>query len=338
MEQGRRMRRRRLPGQTVLQVETRSLRTHLWATLAMGVLGFVAYAVTSVAATQLDGAISLIDAGTAFLAIGLARIAAAPPGPQAPRGRLALENLYVLFRSLMILGVILAGVAANGTKVIEYLATRKGELPQYGLAALYTAVAAAVGFLVVANHHRNNKAIGGVSSLLKVEAGAAKLDAWLSAGLCAALVVVAVLPAGTALTSTRFDIRQIADSLIVLVVCAILVWGPLRQVRLEFGRLSGRRTDPEVDAAVRTALDDIAREHGSDVGESFGLVDVFSVRRGKVVEVDIHVSYTGARTVDEQDDIRGELLAELRQRVGPVRMTLVFTRRPIHDPPQTGPG
>ena len=45
--------------------------------LTLGPLGFVAYAVTSVAATQLDGAISLIDAGTAFLAIGLARIAAA---------------------------------------------------------------------------------------------------------------------------------------------------------------------------------------------------------------------------------------------------------------------
>ncbi len=320
--------------QTVLEVETRSLRTHLWVALMLGVLGFVAYGVTSVAATQLDGAISLIDAATAYLAIGLARIAAVPPSPQAPRGRLALENLYVLFRSLMILGVVVAGVAANGTKIIEYLLTRQGELPEYGLAAVYTAFAAVVGFLVVANHKRNNRSIGGVSSLLKVEAGGARLDAWLSAGLCAALLVVAVLPSGTRLTSASFDIRQIADSLIVVVICALLVWEPLRQVRLEFGRLSGRRTDGEVDDAVRAALDDIAREH--DSADAFGLVDVFSVRRGKVVEVDVHVSYTGARTVDEQDEIRADLLAELRQRIGPVRMTLVFTRRPIHDPPQPG--
>lgn len=320
--------------QTVLRVETRSLRVHLWATLTLGILGFVAYAVTSVAATQLDGAISLIDAGTAFLAIGLARIAAAPPGPQAPRGRLALENLYVLFRSLMILGVVVAGVAVNGAKVIDYLITGKGELPEFGLAAVYTAFAALVGFLVVANHKRNNRSIGGISSLLKVEAEAAKLDAWVSAGICVALLGVAVLPGGTWLTSPRFDIRQIADSLIVLVICALLVWEPLRQVRLEFGRLSGRRTDADTDNAVRNALDDVAREHGPAVEQAFGLVDVFSVRRGKVADIDVHVSYAGALTVDEQDDIRAELLAELRQRIGPVRMNLVFTRRPIHDPPR----
>lgn len=323
--------------QTVLRVETRSLRVHLWATLMLGVLGFVAYAVTSVAATQLDGAISLIDAGTAFLAIGLARVAAAPPGPQAPRGRLALENLYVLFRSLMILGVVVAGVAVNGTKVVEYLVTRQADLPEFGLAAVYTAFAAVVGFAVVANHNRNNRSLGGISSLLKVEAGAAKLDAWVSAGICAALLIVAVVPGGTWLTSARFDIRQIADSLIVLVICALLVGEPLRQLRLEFGRLSGRRTDVSTDDAVRSALDEVAREHGPRVEGAFGLVDVFSVRRGKVAEVDVHISYTGVLTVDEQDEIRAELLAELRRRVGPVRMTLVFTRRPIHDPPQPRP-
>ncbi|NBQ41478.1 MAG: hypothetical protein EBU23_02605 [Mycobacteriaceae bacterium] len=64
---------------------------------------------------------------------------------------MALENLYGLFRSLMIPGVIVAGVAVNGAKVTEYLVTGKGELPEFGLAAVYTGFAAVVGFLVVAN-------------------------------------------------------------------------------------------------------------------------------------------------------------------------------------------
>ena len=34
-----------------------------------------------------------------------------------------------------------------------------------------------------------------------------------------------------------------------------------------------------------------------------GLVDAFAVQRGKAADVDIHVSYAGALTVDEQDDI-----------------------------------
>ena len=64
---------------------------------------------------------------------------------------MALENLYGLFSSLMIPGVIVAGVAVNGAKVTEYLVTGKGELPEFGLAAVYTGFAAVVGFLVVAN-------------------------------------------------------------------------------------------------------------------------------------------------------------------------------------------
>ena len=60
----------------------------------------------------------------------------------------------------------------------------------------------------------------------------------------------------------------------------------------------------------------------------------YAVTSVAATQLDGAISYAGALTVDEQDDIRAQLLAELRQRIGPVRMNLVFTRRPIHDPPR----
>ena len=156
---------------------------------------------------------------------------------------IALENLNALFRSLMILGVVVVAVVTTSIKVIDYIITRKGSEPEFGLAAVYTAVVALICLGLRWNHERNNRSVNGASSLLRVEATATKMEALISAGICASLVFVAVIPDGTFLTSDRFNIKDIADSIIVLILCAMLVGEPIHQIRLEFGRLSGRRAE-----------------------------------------------------------------------------------------------
>lgn len=315
----------------VLATEQRSLHTYMYAMLVLAVAGFAAYSITEVSATQLDGVISLINAGAAFIAARLAFTSSEPATAQSPYGRLALENLYVLFRSLMILGVITVGVVTNGIKVIEYLFSGIGEEPDFGLASIYTALAALTCFGLMWNHLRNNRSINNASGLLKVEANAAKMEALISGGISASLLLVAVLPEGTFLTSESFNIKYIADSIIVLVLCAVLFREPVEQITAEFGRLSGRRVDPDLDEVVREAILDVAREHGHEVNQEFELVDVMTIRRGKVTEVDLRVSYSGTMTVAEQDQIRANTLTELLDRVGPVQLTLVFTTHPIHE-------
>lgn len=65
-----------------------------------------------------------------------------------------------------------------------------------------------------------------------------------------ASLLVAVIPEGTAVTSADFNIRAIADSVIVLIVCAVLFREPLHDVRTEFGRLAGKRSDPDLDEDI----------------------------------------------------------------------------------------
>ncbi|GAY18983.1 cation transporter [Mycobacterium sp. shizuoka-1] len=317
----------------VLRAERRSLYAYMVTMVGLAVLGFAIYAITRVSATQLDGVISLINAAAAFIAARLAVTAAKPADVDSPYGRLALENLYALFRSLMILGVVIVGVVTNSIKVIDYLITRKGSEPEFGLAAIYTAVCVLICFGLKWNHERNNRSVGGASALLKVEATAAKMEALISGGICASLVVVAVLPEGTVVTSATFNIKDIADSIIVLILCALLVGEPIRQIRLEFGRLSGRRADPELDAAVRAAIAAVAEEHAHELDHELTLVDALAISRGKTTEVDLRVSYTGTMSVDEQDELRARTFTELRNRIGPLRLTLVFSALPIHATP-----
>lgn len=317
----------------VLRAERRSLYTYMFTMLGLAVLGFVVYGVTRVSATQLDGVISLINAAAAFIAARLAVTASRPADVESPYGRLALENLYALFRSLMILGVVVVGLVTNLAKVIEYLITRRGSEPDFGLAAVYTAVCALICLGLKWNHERNNRSVNGASALLKVEATAAKMEAFISGGICASLILVAVVPEGTFLTSDRFNIKDIADSIIVLILCVLLIGEPIRQIRLEFGRLSGRRADPALDEAVRAAIAAVSEEHGGELAHELTLVDALAIARGKAIEVDLRVAYTGTMSVEEQDELRAHTYTELRNRIGPLRLTLVFSKFPIHATP-----
>mgnify|MGYP000944304837 FL=1 len=317
----------------VLRAERRSLYTYMFTMLGLAVLGFVVYGVTRVSATQLDGVISLINAAAAFIAARLAVTASRPADVESPYGRLALENLYALFRSLMILGVVVVGLVTNLAKVIEYLITRRGSEPDFGLAAVYTAVCVLICLGLKWNHERNNRSVNGASALLKVEATAAKMEAFISGGICASLILVAVVPEGTFLTSDRFNIKDIADSIIVLILCVLLIGEPIRQIRLEFGRLSGRRADPALDEAVRAAIAAVSAEHGGELAHELTLVDALAIARGKAIEVDLRVAYTGTMSVEEQDELRAQTYTELRNRIGPLRLTLVFSKFPIHATP-----
>ncbi len=317
----------------VLRAERRSLYTYMFTMLGLAVLGFVVYGVTRVSATQLDGVISLINAAAAFIAARLAVTASRPADVESPYGRMALENLYALFRSLMILGVVVVGLVTNLAKVIEYLVTRRGSEPDFGLAAVYTAVCVLICLGLKWNHERNNRSVNGASALLKVEATAAKMEALISGGICASLILVAVVPEGTFLTSDRFNIKDIADSIIVLILCVLLIGEPIRQIRLEFGRLSGRRADPALDEAVRAAIAAVSAEHGGELAHELTLVDALAIARGKAIEVDLRVAYTGTMSVEEQDELRAQTYTELRNRIGPLRLTLVFSKFPIHATP-----
>lgn len=317
----------------VLRAERRSLHTYMFTMLFLAVLGFAVYAITRVSATQLDGVISLINAAAAFIAARLAVTASQPASAESPYGRLALENLYALFRSLMILGVVIVGLVTNGIKVIDYLVTGKGSEPEFGLAAVYTAVCVLICLGLKWNHERNNRSVGGASALLRVEATAAKMEAIISGGICASLLVVTVIPEGTFLTSAEFNIKDIADSIIVLILCVLLIGEPVRQIRLEFGRLSGRRADPALDAAVRAAVTAVNEAHAHELDHELTLVDSLAISRGKTTEVDLRVSYLGTMSVAEQDDLRAHTYEELRDRIGPLRLTLVFSGLPIHAVP-----
>ena len=99
-------------------LELRSLRFGVWANAVMALAGLSAHVLTGSSALLLDGLYSAVLVGSSFMASRICRNVVRPPDRGWPYGYEGQEALYVLFRSLVLLGVIGFGLSsAVGTLI-----------------------------------------------------------------------------------------------------------------------------------------------------------------------------------------------------------------------------
>ena len=99
-------------------LELRSLRFGVWANAVMALAGLSAHVQTGSSALLLDGLYSAVLVGSSFMASRICRNVVRPPDRGWPYGYEGQEALYVLFRSLVLLGVIGFGLSsAVGTLI-----------------------------------------------------------------------------------------------------------------------------------------------------------------------------------------------------------------------------
>ena len=88
------------------RIEQRSLRFGVGANAVMALAGFSAHVLTGSSALLLDGLYSAVLVGSSLIASRISRNVVRPPDRAWPYGYEGQEALYVLFRSLVLLGVI----------------------------------------------------------------------------------------------------------------------------------------------------------------------------------------------------------------------------------------
>ncbi len=297
--------------------ESNALKVGQWTMLLLAILGFIAFYFSGAAALSVDALYSLINFASVIVARKVMIAARSTPDHAHPYGKGALENSYVLIRSAIIVGVISLAFVGAVVSIIEYFIYGDSTEIHLGIAGAYGITAAVILFLLSINYARaQNKTPSGV---LNAERKATRLDAIMSAATGVTFIAVAVIPSGTPITSESFDIREIADSLLVIVLVLLLISEPWHTIKSEFGRITGSREDPELETQIRALLSD----HGELV------TDVYAVNRGSLIEVDVRLSYVGAKSVPELDEIRASIVAVLARTLGETRVHVVFTEREI---------
>lgn len=297
--------------------ETRSLRTGLVANLIMGVSGVSASIASNADALMVDGLYSGVNFASGLVAAKVAISVRKPPDRGRPYGYDADEAIYVLFRSLVLVGVMAFAIFNSGSKLVHYFSG--GEVPEliFGPILIYSVAMVALSLGLAAWHHHNWKCSGRKSEILKTERSAAVVDGMLSAGAGAALMMIPLLK-GTALAG----LVPVADAIVVLVLCLIMVGGPVKMLIAALGESLGASAEDDQVALVRQRIEQLLEPYPAK------LLDVAVTKLGRSYQVVAYVSPLEPMKPEYFDKFRTELHQSLDGLFPVLRAEVIYTELP----------
>ena len=303
------------------RIEQRSLRFGVAANGVMTLAGFSAHLATGSSALLLDGLYSAVLVGSSLIASRISRNVVRPPDRAWPYGYEGQEALYVLFRSLVLLGVIGFGV---GSAVSTLFGWFRGELiPPLQLepVAAYTAGMTALCALLAWRHQRDWQRSGRISLLLLTEARNARIDAVVTTATGLALLASPWL-----LETALAPIAPITDALLVLVVSLALLREPLKSLNHAMAQAAGCAADPDVLHRTRTVL------MQELVGLQLQMMDFTVQQLGRTAFVVVYINPLQPQEGSVIDGLRHHIDARCSAELGlPVRSEVILTvTPPIH--------
>ena len=253
-----------------LQAERFSLNLGKWANLFMAFAGVAAALLSNASALMLDGVFSGVNFLAAIFAARIATSVERQPDARRPFGYEIEEPIYVMFRSLVLSGILLIAGLNAVFKIYQY--ARGDDLPpiELGWVTLYAALMTVICFGLAALHHRAWKRTGKASQLLATERTSTFIDGILSLAAGAAFLVIHQLQ-GTFLGF----LVPISDAVVVLVLVIAMVPQPIRLLRGAMCDVVGAGVEgealDEIRSAVIVALDP----------DEFFLLDLSVLRSGR---------------------------------------------------------
>lgn len=300
----------------MVSVEARSMRWAVAINLVMAATGTITCWLCNAQAPALDGLVSGLNALMVLVGERLSRQLARPADRRYPFGYWALETLYTGSRSLVLLGIILFAAIVSIARIVEHLQGADSPVPRFGGIVLYSVAMVGLCLLLAGLHHRNWLLGGRQSPLLVAERRAALVDGGLSAGVGLAFALTPLLR-----RTPLAGFVPVSDAWIVLVLCALLVVGPLRSLTEAVRELGGGAAS----SRVRQALHAMAQRELESQG--IRLVDEALFSSGRAVQGVLYIDPDRSVSAPEVDQWRTSLEGHCRSRFPNVTLELVLSRR-----------
>jgi len=297
-----------------LQIEKRALTAGKWANLFMAFAGIVAAWLSRSDAMLVDGLYSAVNFLSAIAAARIGARVGLPPTRSRPWGHDFDEVLYVTFRSLILIGVLVFAAFVSGSKIWTFFSG--GDVPElvFGPIVIYSVVIITICLALAVNYHRAYARTGKRSAVLKTEARAALIDGALSIGTGAALLSLPFLkdtPLGPYV--------PIGDAVIVVLLILVIIWQPLASFRSTLADLAGTSAPKSTYAKVSRAARDLARERG------YKLHRAAVLQAGRMHFAAIYIDPLKPVEAAEVDTFKDAVSARLEDLVGQTRVEVIIT-------------
>jgi len=298
----------------IQDIEKRSLAPAKWANLFMAFVGIAAAILSNASALMLDGLFSGVNFLAAVFAAKVAVSVQRKPDIMRPFGYEINEPMYVMFRSLVLTGIITLAVLSAAYKIIQYASGVDIPPVQLGWVAGYVLLMLTICFSLAAWHHVNWVKTEKQSDLLKTERTAALVDGVLSSAAGLAFFGISLLKD----THLGF-IVPISDALVVIALSLVMVPNPIRMFSNAAGEVVGKSAESGIVDQLKTAVHS-ALEH-----KPFTFLDVLAIKTGRTLFAVAYVRPDMNHTVQDLDTLRHLVQLNCEKVLPVVKTEIIYT-------------
>ena len=298
------------------RIEHRAMDITRWANLGMGLAGAGAAWASNSQALLIDGLFSLIGYISAVFAMRISKTAHLGPDRLRPFGHAPEEVLYATFRSLALIGLVIFGIVQAVMGITDYVINGDVEEVRLVPVAIYSTVVATLCFWLAHVHRRAWIRTGRKSDMLQLEITASVYD-----GIITLLAGVGLLAAPLLLATFLAPLTPIMDSLIVLVLCGVAIFGYLKAFQKGIAQLAGAPARAADQLAIRRKIKPLIEEQGGI------LVDVAAVRLGRKLDIVVYFDPLTAIAAEAVDTLTDSITMEIERGVGSAQVLVVMSQK-----------
>lgn len=259
-------------------------------------------------AILLDGLYTFTTLVMAYISLKVIDLLEMPETKKRPFGYMALEPFLNLMKSLIMLTLLIVFLVTN----IQELCTG-GRRISLDITTLYIFICLAIYAVIISLLRRYRK--GTTSNILELEIRNWYIDALITAGIAVSLVAALII-----YHMGYRGILPYIDPVIVIVLIAVSLPVPARNVLREVRRLLLVSTENEIETAVRAQL--------KQVIETYGLIHthIWGLKSGRTHYLFIYAALRDEQTtIPHLDRIRAAIFKALAQRYPKFWADIMFT-------------
>ena len=295
-----------------LLIEQKALKMGNILNLIMAISGIMIFILSNSKAVLIDGMFSLIQFISTLIAVKISKDFSRSSIKQYPLGQYSKETLYVLFKSLLII-ILLVWSAFSGINTIKDFFSNPSSVPQINLTTIIinSIIMSTLCFGLSFIYKHFNRKIKNCSDVLKTEAIGANLDGIISAGTGIAFILFKTIP----FLKPSFPI---SDSILVLLLVGIFAIQPIQVLINQINILAYKRLHHKSESELKISI--------KSEFPYLEIHDIFISRLGKFTEVFVTLSMNGNFTIDELDLLREKIKKIINLKIRNTHIMVIFSK------------
>lgn len=294
-----------------LLIEQKALKIGNILNLTMAVSGVLVFMLSNSKAVLIDGLFSFIQFISTIIAVKISKDLSTSSIKQYPLGQYSKETLYVLFRSILII-ILLVTSVFSGFNTITTFFNNPDLIPDIHLGFVFAngIIMTVLCFGLSILYKIYNKKIGNCSDVLKAESIGANLDGVISAGTAIAFVLFKTIP-------FLKPLLPISDAILLLLLSGFFAIQPIKLLINQINILSYKRLNHKSEKNLLFSL--------KYELPYLKIHDIFISKLGKFTEIYITLSLDGKFSIDELDDLRTKIKKIVNSQIKNTQVLIMFS-------------